>query len=136
MTWKEMAEAAYAIARGVPFIGTNIDASFPTPRGLAPGNGAILAALETTTGITPITVGKPNPFIFQAALAKVGTKAEQTLVVGDRLETDIAGGNNAGCQTALVLTGVTREKDLMNSTIKPTYVFNDLSQLRRDLLEG
>ena len=136
MTWAQMAEAAYAIARGIPFIGTNIDASFPTPRGLAPGNGAILAALESTTGIAPITVGKPNPFIFKAAFTKIGTHPKNTLIVGDRLETDIAGGNNAGSPTALVLTGVTRRHDLEQSNVKPTYVFDDLSHLQRELLEG
>ncbi len=136
VTWKQLAEAAYAIARGIPFIGTNIDASFPTPRGLAPGNGAILAALETTTGIAPTTVGKPNSFIFKAAFKKLDTHPKNTLVVGDRLETDIAGGNNAGSPTALMLTGVTQKHDLEDSTIKPTYVFDDLSHLHRNLLEG
>jgi 4-nitrophenyl phosphatase len=127
--WNEMAEAAYAIGHGALFIGTNIDPSFPTERGLAPGNGAILKALEATTGIAPIIVGKPEPYLFLRALDRIGTSPGDTLAVGDRLETDILGGRRAGMKTALMLTGVTSLKALEGSDIRPDYVFNHLEEL-------
>ena len=112
LTWNDLAEAAYALARGVPFLGTNTDLSFPTERGLAPGNGAILAALEAATGRKAQSAGKPEPHIFLQALRWLKTKPQHTLVVGDRLETDILGGQRAGMPTLLVLTGVTDRRRL------------------------
>jgi 4-nitrophenyl phosphatase len=133
VTWKKMEEAAYAIEGGAIFIGTNADPSFPTERGFAPGNGAILQALQVTTGVQPITVGKPEPYLFFQALELLGTSANQTLVLGDRLSTDILGGIKAGLVTALLLTGVTSGYDLQNSDCKPDFVFQDLNELIRSL---
>jgi 4-nitrophenyl phosphatase len=132
ISWEKMAEAAYAIARGVLFLGTNSDPSFPTERGLAPGNGAFLYALQLATNVTPIVVGKPEPYLFLQALKRLGVAAARTLVLGDRLATDIEGGIRAGAMTALVLTGVTSQDDLMQSDIQPDFIFDDLP----DLIQG
>jgi len=133
LSWDKMAEAAYAIENSAIFIGTNSDPSFPTERGFAPGNGAILNALEVTTGVAPIVVGKPEPFLFLNALDFLGTKPEHTLVIGDRLTTDIQGGINARMMTALILTGVTSREDFAKSTIHPDFVYDTLDDLTNAL---
>jgi 4-nitrophenyl phosphatase len=110
INFNKLKEATLLIRRGLPFYGTNSDLTFPTPEGLIPGAGSFLALINAATGVDPIVAGKPAPFLLELALARMGTPREKTLVVGDRLETDIAGGQAAGCPTALVLSGVsTRE---------------------------
>lgn len=136
VNWQKMAEAAYAISRGAFFLGTNLDPSFPTERGLAPGNGAIIQALQVTTGIEAHIVGKPKPDLFFQALEHMGTPAEKTLGIGDRLATDIQGGKNAGIPTALVLTGVTSKEELARSPLRPDFVFENLNELIMRLAGG
>lgn len=126
VNWHMLEEAALAIQAGALFVGTNPDLSFPTERGFAPGNGAILAALQAATGAMPVIIGKPEPHLFTQALDRLGTPAQATLALGDRLETDILGGQRAGLPTALLLTGVTRREDLSVSPIKPNWIFEDL----------
>ncbi|NIM92477.1 MAG: HAD-IIA family hydrolase [Anaerolineales bacterium] len=133
VNWEKLAEAAYAINNGALFIGTNPDHSIPTERGMAPGNGALLRALEVTTGVSPFVVGKPQPYLYLEALERLGSPAEKTLVLGDRLDTDILGGIRAGTPTALVLTGATTREDLPESKIKPDFLFNDLDDLVHQL---
>lgn len=135
VTWQRLSEAALALGRGVLFVGTNPDPSFPIERGLAIGNGALLAALQATTGCSPVLIGKPEPHLFLEALGRLRTLPVETVVVGDRLETDILGGQRAGLRTALVLTGVTQAQDLNGSSVKPDWVFENLHALRR-ALEG
>ncbi len=110
ITFQKMAEAALLIRRGLPFIATNPDKTFPTPRGEIPGAGAWIAVLVTATGVEPTYAGKPAPTLLELARQRLGTAKEETLVVGDRLETDILGGQNAGLPTALVLSGVSRRE--------------------------
>lgn len=129
LKWESLEQAAYALNRGVYFLGTNPDRSFPTEYGLAPGNGATLAALQTATGREPVIYGKPEPHLFLHALDRTGTAAERTLAVGDRLETDVLGGQRAGLMTALVLTGVADSAELENSEVVPDWVFEDLAAL-------
>ena len=133
LNWKKLAEAAYALQNGALFLGTNPDVSFPTERGEAPGNGATLAALTATTGRQPMVFGKPEPHLFRQALARLGTRPERTVALGDRLETDILGGSRAGLRTILVLTGVTSRSDLAGAEIQPDWVFEDLVELWRAL---
>lgn len=133
LEYARLAEAAYALNEGAVFLGTNPDRSFPTERGEAPGNGALLAALEAATGRTPQIYGKPEPHMFQDCLRLMDQPADTTLAVGDRLDTDILGGANAGLQTALVLTGVTQRVDLEASEIQPSWVFKDLTELAQAL---
>jgi 4-nitrophenyl phosphatase len=111
INYRKLKEATLLIRRGLPYYGTNADLTFPTPEGLIPGAGSILALVTAASGVEPIVAGKPAPFLLELAVERLGTPRERTLVVGDRLETDIAGGQVAGCPTALVLSGVsTREK--------------------------
>ena len=106
ITFDKMREATLLVRSGVPFYATNPDKTFPTPRGEIPGAGAWISVITTATEVEPIIAGKPFPFMMELSLEILGTKKEETLVVGDRLETDIAAGQAVGCPTALVLSGV------------------------------
>ncbi|XAS65266.1 HAD-IIA family hydrolase [Pseudarthrobacter sp. So.54] len=129
--WKDLAEAAYVVAGGALWVATNTDMSIPQTRGMAPGNGTLVAAVSAATGKCPLVAGKPEAPLFHAAAKRLA--ADRPLVVGDRLDTDILGGNNAGFATAAVLTGVdTRETILAARTLeRPTYLINDLTDLYR-----
>ncbi len=129
LTWDKLATAALLIHAGAGFIGTNPDTNYPTKRGPVPGNGAQLAALETTTGVAPIVVGKPEPRMYEDALRRMGACPETTAVVGDRLDTDIAGGVRAGLTTVLVLSGIATEADLAASPVRPDLVCADIGEL-------
>lgn len=129
ITFQKMVEATLLVRRGIPFYVTNPDKTFPTPRGEIPGAGAWYSVIVTASGVEPIVAGKPFPFLMELALEKLGTRKEETLVVGDRIETDIAAGQGVGCPTALVLSGVSSK--LQADTWKPAVdiVADDLSSL-------
>jgi 4-nitrophenyl phosphatase len=129
LTYEKLRVATLLIRGGAGFIATNPDKTLPTEEGLIPGNGAILAALEAATGVAPFVVGKPEPAIFDLALARMGVGKEGAVVIGDRLETDILGGWRAGLITILVLSGATSRQELENSPVKPDLVFEDVRQL-------
>lgn len=135
VTYSKLRHATLLIRAGVQFIGTNPDKTLPVPEGQVPGAGSILAALEAATGVSPVIIGKPEPIIFEACFQALGTSPSQTLVVGDRLETDIAGGQSAGCLTALVLTGVTTPDMAIAWKPAPDWIGPDLATLVSDLLE-
>nr|WP_205810474.1 MULTISPECIES: HAD-IIA family hydrolase [Micrococcus] len=106
--WADLAEAAYAVRAGATWVATNLDTSIPRAEGIAPGNGALVEAVGRATGTAPVAAGKPEPRLFRTAADALGLA--RPLVVGDRLDTDIRGGNAAGFDTVLVLTGIdTRE---------------------------
>jgi glycerol 3-phosphatase-2 len=127
--WTDLAEAAIAIEAGALWVAGNTDATYPTPRGLVPGNGAMVQALVHTTGLRPVVVGKPEPELHKASVDRVG--ARHPLVVGDRLDTDVLGANRAGTDSLLVLTGVTRFAELLLAPpdLRPTYLASDLRGL-------
>jgi glycerol 3-phosphatase-2 len=127
--WKDLAEAAFAVARGAVWVATNTDMSIPQARGIAPGNGTLVAAVAAATGRTPLVAGKPEAPLFLTAARHLG--AENPLVVGDRLDTDILGGNNAGFATAMVLTGVDTPQTALaaRTAERPTYLLADLDAL-------
>lgn len=102
----DLTEAAYAVSAGADWVATNDDATLPTERGLAPGNGSLVAAVRHATGLAPQVVGKPHAAAYQEALARLDLPVEECLMVGDRLDTDIAGARAVGLRSALVLTGV------------------------------
>jgi 4-nitrophenyl phosphatase len=106
ITFNKIAEATLLVRRGVPFYATNPDKTFPTPRGEIPGAGAWQSVVITATDVQPISAGKPAPALLELARERLGTEKHETLVVGDRLETDILGGQNAGMPVAFVLSGV------------------------------
>ena len=128
-TYDKLAKAALLIRSGLPWIATNPDRTFPTPYGLTPGTGAILAALEAATDATPTVIGKPSPEMFRVALQRLETAPDATLVVGDRPETDIAGAQALGCHTALLLSGVTSEAKARQWKPAPDWIAPDLAAL-------
>jgi 4-nitrophenyl phosphatase len=131
LSYPKLRRAALLIRAGAAFIGTNGDKTFPTPDGLVPGAGSILALLRTATDIEPTVIGKPALPMFEAALRVTGTPAAQTLMIGDRLDTDISGAQQAGLATALLLSGVANPEDPMQSGIWPDVAFEHLEALLR-----
>ena len=103
--WTELAEAVVAVRNGAEHVATNADATIPSPRGLLPGNGALVGVVSAVTGRCPVVTGKPDPAMHAECVRR--TDARRPLVVGDRLDTDVEGGRRAGAATLLVLTGVT-----------------------------
>lgn len=129
LTYDKLKRATLLIRAGAPFYGTNPDLTFPTQEGLIPGAGAVLAAIETAAGVQPILAGKPQPGMFELSLERLGTRSEETLVVGDRLDTDILGGQRAGCRTALVLTGVSTPEQAAAWQPQPDLVAPSVAEL-------
>jgi len=131
LTWAQLAEGAVAIRRGLPWIATNADRTVPSERGPLPGNGSMVAALRHATGATPTVTGKPDPTMHRESVQRSG--ARHPLVVGDRLDTDIAGAAAVGCPSLLVLTGVTTPAELLAAPpgMRPSFVAPDLSGLLR-----
>lgn len=132
LAWPDLAEAALAIGAGAVWVTSNLDPTLPTERGLVPGNGSMVAALRTATGVEPQVAGKPAPGLMRDALAR--GEFRTPLVVGDRLDTDIAGANAAGLPSLMVLTGVNTAFDAVHAVVteRPTYIGADL----RALLDG
>ena len=133
-TYERLAQAALAVQRGARFIGTNGDRSYPTERGLEPGAGALLAAIEATTGVRPHLYGKPERAMFDAAIARIRIEPQHVVMVGDRHETDIVGGARAGCITVAVASGVEDEATLRAGDPTPDHVFASVADLHRTLL--
>jgi 4-nitrophenyl phosphatase len=127
--YERLAQATLHIRAAARFIGTNADRTFPSERGIVPGAGALLALLETATGVTPTVIGKPGTAMVEQALARLGAHAATAGMLGDRLETDILAGRRAGLVTLLVLSGVTDAQTLAGSEIKPDLVFRDVGHL-------
>ncbi len=129
LTYDKMRQATLLIRAGAPFYGTNPDRTFPTPYGLVPGAGSVLAMLETAAGAPPILAGKPEPAMYNLALELLGTRPEETLAVGDRLDTDILGAQRAGLRTALVLSGVTSAEEAARWSPQPDLIAPALADL-------
>lgn len=132
--WAQLAEASFALASdveggGIPWIATNTDWTIPVARGVAPGNGTLVSAVHTAVGRLPIVAGKPEVPIFTEAIRRF--EATKALFIGDRLDTDILGGNRADIDTALVLTGIDRAKQTLaaDPTSRPRFILSDLRQL-------
>ena len=134
LTYKKAQTATLLIRNGARFIGTNPDPSFPSPQGLVPGAGSIIALIEAASGQSPTIIGKPERGMFDAALRQLGTCPDETLMIGDRIGTDIAGAQALGMQTALVMTGVETEESLGASEVQPDMVFAGLPELIEALL--
>jgi hypothetical protein len=131
--WRDLAEACLAIRAGAFWVACNTDQTLPTERGELPGNGSMVAALRAATGQQPLVAGKPErPQIEQAVRT---TGASTALMVGDRLDTDIAGAVNSGLDALLVLTGVTTAAGLLSApaTARPRYVASDLGGITQPL---
>lgn len=130
LTYDTLKRATLLIRAGADFIGPNPDTSYPTPDGIVPGGGAILAAISAASDCQPLIIGKPESWMFRICLERMQLGVEETASLGDRLETDIAGGQRIGMKTILVLSGVSTEADLHStSTVKPTWVFSGIEEL-------
>lgn len=127
--WRELSEACLAVRAGATWVACNIDPTLPTERGEVIGNGALVAAVSVATGRQPVVAGKPNRPLMDQAARSAG--ARHPLVVGDRLDTDIAGAAAAGLDALLVLTGVTRPADILSAAHaqRPRYVAADLAAM-------
>ena len=124
--WRLLAEGAYAVRAGLPWVASNLDVTIPTAAGIAPGNGTLVEVIAMATGRRPTVAGKPETPLYAEAVQRLGS--ERPVVVGDRLDTDIEGANRAGLPSLLVLTGVTTAADLVRAQppLRPTYVSRDL----------
>ncbi|GAB7189296.1 HAD hydrolase-like protein [Kineococcus sp. NUM-3379] len=129
LTWRHLAEATRAVRSGLPWVATNLDLTVPVVGGPAPGNGTLVGAVRTASGVEPHVVGKPEPALFTEAVRRCS--AERPLVVGDRLDTDLEGARRAGMPGLLVLTGVSGVRELLQAHPgeRPTQVARDLGGL-------
>lgn len=127
--WCNLAEASFAVNDGARWFATNLDVTLPRDRGIAPGNGSLIEAITRATGRRPLAAGKPEPMMFLQAAESLDMG--RPLVVGDRLDTDILGGNRAGFDTALVLTGIHSAADAADSdeTMRPRHLLSTLADL-------
>ena len=126
----EIIEAAVRmIDKGAKLVATNLDPNCPTANGPRPGCGAIAAMLETATGVKAFSVSKPSPVMMRAARKQLGLQSEQTIMIGDTMETDIVGGAQMGYRTVLVLSGGTRRQDLPRYAFQPDFVTDSVADL-------
>ncbi len=131
LTYEKLRNACALIRQGVPFIATHPDFNCPTPEGPIPDCGAMSAAITAATGVQPTVIGKPFPAIVDALCAKYSLERSKVAMIGDRLYTDIALGQQAGITSILVLSGETQPADLENSTYRPDIIATDLGELSR-----
>ena len=129
ISWDKLATAVLNIRAGAYFIGTNGDVTLPTELGVTQGNGAILAAIKAATGVTPTIIGKPEPIIYQQAMALLGVDMDFTVAIGDRLDTDILGAVRTGIRSLMVLSGISREEDLKHVDYAPTWILPDIQAI-------
>jgi 4-nitrophenyl phosphatase len=126
-----LAVAADCVRAGARFIATNRDPIYPTERAIRPGAGSIVAAVEATTGVTPITIGKPEPYLLEEAARAVGRDPREAIMIGDGLQTDIAAARAVGARSVLMLTGVTGREtvEAVAATERPTAIAADAAEL-------
>jgi HAD superfamily hydrolase (TIGR01450 family) len=131
LTYTRLAAANDCIRAGAHFIATNRDPVYPTERGLRPGAGALVIALEYATGVTPVSIGKPAPYLLEAAAHAVGRVPSEAIMIGDVIPTDLAGARAVGARCILMLTGVTRraQVDALPPDEAPTAIAEDAKDL-------
>lgn len=129
LSYERLTMACRFVAAGARFVATNPDVSGPGDGGLVPACGAIAALIATATGVRPYFVGKPNPLMMRTALRTIGAHSEESVMVGDRMDTDIIGGTESGLETILVLTGVTREGEADRFPYRPTRIVESVAQI-------
>jgi NagD protein len=122
-------QAIRLVAAGARFIATNPDSSGPAESGIVPGCGAMAALIEKATGVRPYFIGKPNPLMMRRALNHLGAHSENTIMVGDRMDTDVIAGMEAGMETILVLTGVTRPEEVERFSYRPNHVLPSVAAI-------
>jgi 4-nitrophenyl phosphatase len=131
LTYLRVAVAADCIRAGARFIATNRDPVYPTERGLRPGAGSVVAAIEVATGVRPVAIGKPEPYLLEEAARVVGREAGEAVMIGDGIGTDLAAARAVGARSVLMLTGVTTaaEIEALPEADRPTAVAADAGEL-------
>jgi 4-nitrophenyl phosphatase len=131
VTYMRLAVAADSVRKGARFIATNRDPVYPTERGLRPGAGSLVAAVEIASGVAPVAIGKPGPQLLEAAAHAVGRQAGEAVMIGDGIGTDIAAAHAVGCRSVLMLTGVSTRAELeaLPADQRPTEVAADAAEL-------
>lgn len=129
LTFQKLEDACILLGQGIPYLATNPDWVCPTAYGFVPDCGSVCEMLWRATSRRPIVIGKPEPLMPQLAMLEASVSAQETLLVGDRIYTDIASGANAGIDTLLVLSGETKEEDLPTADPQPTFVLPDVAAL-------
>jgi NagD protein len=132
-SYEDVARAIRLIERGCFFVGTNPETYGTTPDGLLPGTGALAALIQATTGVKPYFVGKPNPVMIRDGLNKLGAHSKSTVMIGDRMDTDVRAGVEAGVETILVLSGVAKREDVKTFSYQPSRVVDSVADLVDEL---
>lgn len=133
-TFQKLTYAQQAIISGAKFIATNTDVNFPVENGIIPGGGSIVKAIETSSGVKPIVIGKPETLGLKLILEQLGSiNPKEVLFVGDRIETDLIAGKKLGCKTGIVLSGISKREDLerLPEDLKPDFCGENLLNLLR-----
>lgn len=134
-SYEKLEAAAIAIRNGAAFVATNPDLMLPSDKGISPGAGTITAAIQAASSYDPVYMGKPHSIIMEVALKRLGISADEAIVIGDNMATDMLAGVNAGCYTALVLTGVTTTSNLAfyieKTGASPDLICEDLEVMKQ-----
>ena len=128
-TYDRICKAVFLVSKGARLIGTNPDTTGPIENGIVPATGALMAPIEMATGAKAYYVGKPNPVMMRIALQKVECRRENTIIIGDRMDTDIVAGIEAGIETVLVLTGVTTEDGINQFAYRPSLMLASIAEI-------
>lgn len=128
-SFEQITNALRCITGGARFIATNPDVSGPSEGGIVPATGAVAAMITKATGVEPYFVGKPNPFMMRAALRALDAHSEETIMVGDRMDTDVVAGMESGMETILVLSGVTAREEVDNYPYRPDHILKSVAEI-------
>jgi len=128
-TYDRICKAVSLVGKGARLIGTNPDTTGPVENGIVPATGALMAPIEMATGARAYYVGKPNPVMMRIALQRVACRREDTVIIGDRMDTDIVAGIEAGIETVLVLTGVTTENGINQFAYRPSLMLTSIAEI-------
>lgn len=128
-SYEKIETAINLVLKGAKLIGTNPDLTGPTEKGISPACRALISPIELATGRTAYFIGKPNPLIMRHSLKKLRSRREDTVIIGDRMDTDIIAGIESEIETVLVLSGITSKDDLQLFSYKPHYVFNHVGEI-------
>jgi NagD protein len=128
-SFERITHAIRLILGGARFIATNRDVNGPTDRGIVPATGAVAALITSATGVAPFFIGKPNPLMMRSALNAIDAHSESSVMIGDRMDTDIVAGTESGMETILVLTGVTQREDVERFPYRPTHIAASVAEI-------
>ncbi|MDX1357497.1 MAG: TIGR01457 family HAD-type hydrolase [Clostridia bacterium] len=128
-SYEKIEKAVELVQKGAKLIGTNPDKTGPTEKGIMPATGALIAPIEIASGRSAYFIGKPNPLMMRSAMKKLGTHRAETVIIGDRMDTDIVAGTEAEIDTVLVLTGVTQKDHINDFSYRPRYVLNNVGEV-------